>query len=107
MTVEEFLRSKTFTAVSFAEEEYVILDLDAESAVDMARSEEREKLVKWISVDERLPDYGITVLVTDGINSGCTNRSHQDYAKDKNEFLYLITCNDVKYWMPIPALPNI
>ena len=103
MTTEEFIRHRTFPAASFAEEEYVILDLDAESAVDMARSEEREKMVKWISVDERLPESYIEVCTLDSKGSIDVGFYEQNGAwKTRGSLRHIHVC----YWLYLPALPT-
>ena len=70
--------SKKRPAHMFAEEEYVLLDLDAEVAVEAAESEllqEIEQLkekARWISVDERLPPPDEAVLTR------CRNKNKPD-----------------------------
>ena len=59
---------------------------------------------QWISVNNELPDYGVSVIVHNGISAGISNRTHNDFAKDSNDFLLLTTSDTIKFWMTIPSL---
>ena len=58
------------------------------------------------SVEDSLPDYDISVLAHNGNSFGITHRTHNDYARDKNDFMLLLTAYDIKYWMKIPPIPD-
>jgi len=60
---------------------------------------------EWISVKDRLPNEGDSVLITDKINmyirvNGCT----------KNDWTYSYCCgckaDGITHWMTLPSLPG-
>ncbi len=70
----------------------------------IARS--RERTTEWISVKDRLPEYGAEVLCVD-----CNNEYFLDSCvKDKNDFWQGHTDEIFKkyytYWMPLPEPPE-
>lgn len=63
---------------------------------------------EWISVEERLPEYGIFVIVPGGIGkcykAGTGSIWHCCWEEDWGESHDCI--RDVTYWMPIPDPPK-
>ena len=64
---------------------------------------------KWIPVTERLPDYNLVVLVTDGVDVGMGHR--YALAEGKYEGWEVpfadIEEDDISHWMPLPELPKV
>ena len=63
------------------------------------------KVPHWISVEERLPEVGIDVLVTDG-SDVCI--SHQvRYVSPTERFTFWSRDDlDLTHWMPLPSAPK-
>ena len=77
--------------------------------------------MEWISVKDRLPEYGVIVLITDGedVNAGSLNYSGKypfkfiqddvskeftDFSETFNENSYIP--NAVTHWHPLPEPPK-
>ena len=65
----------------------------------------KENVPHWISVEERLPEVGIDVLVTDG-SDVCI--SHQvRYVSPTERFTFWSRDDlDLTHWMPLPEAPK-
>lgn len=65
--------------------------------------------VKWISVEDNLPEAGVHVLVTDGIHTmvtWCECVDDQCLWVD-NYYEYVnVRFNKVTHWLPLPELPK-
>ena len=75
-------------------------------ALGMAISALREQ-PRWISVEERLPEIGATVLTLDKfghIHDRYMYRHQDGTALFTAE--YLVTSKDVTHWMPLPEAPE-
>ena len=62
---------------------------------------------EWIPVDERLPELGEHVLVTDGgfVGEFYINRQGQWQRCNVNNY-FLLTALDILWWMPLPEPPK-
>lgn len=63
------------------------------------------KTPRWISVKDKLPENGVAVIVTDGIDVGEGLRYKRN---DGNEvwFTPLADVNNITHWQPMPAPPK-
>jgi hypothetical protein len=63
---------------------------------------------EWISVDDRLPEEGRRVLVSDGrsVEWGGLYASYADYDTMMRSFVANIEHKDITHWMPPPPLPT-
>ena len=64
----------------------------------------------WISCSERMPEPGVNVLVTDGINQMVTWHEVIDgKAMWVDNFIVYVNVRfgDVTHWMPLPELPEV
>ncbi len=62
----------------------------------------------WISVEERLPEKDVLVIVKTGIGN-CYLAAKDSVALPKDEFMLPQLCSyvdGVTHWMPIPELPK-
>ena len=66
-----------------------------------------ELVQEWISVDDRLPELGEHVLVTDGgfVGEFYINRQGQWQRCNVNNYFFL-TALDILWWMPLPKPPK-
>jgi len=66
-------------------------------------------MAEWISVKERVPEAGVHVLITDGINMMVT---WCEYIDNQclwvyNYYTYVnVRLKEVTHWMPLPELPK-
>ena len=68
----------------------------------------REKVPRWISVDDRHPKPGTRVLATDGIFVGETYRTSADTWR-RYDGIAMRDCigSIVTHWMPLPEAPEV
>lgn len=62
----------------------------------------------WISVEDKLPEKGVLVIVKTGIDN-CYLAAKDSVALPKDEFMLPQLCeyvDEVTHWMPIPELPK-
>ena len=65
----------------------------------------RKQFPRWISVEERLPEVGVDVLVTDGSNV-CISRQVR-YVSPTERFTFWSRDDlDLTHWMPLPEPPK-
>jgi hypothetical protein len=80
---------------------------DVEEALDMAIAALREQ-PRWISVEERLPEVGVTVLTLDKHGHICDRYMYR--CSDGTALFtakHLVSSKDVTHWMPMPGLPEV
>jgi hypothetical protein len=67
----------------------------------------REKVPKWISVEERRPEPGKRVLATDGVFVGEAYRTSADTWR-RYDGIAMRDClgSIVTHWMPLPSAPK-
>ena len=61
---------------------------------------------KWISVEERLPEIGKFVLVSDGDDIDAACRYKAFTIPDETETFFWDSVFEVTHWMPLPAPPK-
>lgn len=67
----------------------------------------REKVPQWISVEDRLPEPGERVLVTDGAFVGEAYRTIGGAWRRYDGVLFQVCLgSDVTHWMPLPEGPK-
>lgn len=86
-----------------------LLDKAAE-AIELLTAENaalREKVPRWISVEERRPEPGKRVLATDGVFVGEAYRTSADTWR-RYDGIAMRDClgSIVTHWMPLPGAPE-
>lgn len=85
-----------------------------DDAIKMAIAALREQEHKWISVEERLPEYGVSVLVADAregfigkwwLKAGTDTRNGKDFWVDDSDYGFSFA--EVTHWMPLPEPPEV
>ena len=109
MKAEDLINNNALTNIEVTGRDTVVYTGIALTAINMARMEERENVLKWISVKERLPDPGEEVLLFEEgsprpFEIGWLREKQGDHksnwALQNGNVVFEVT-----YWMPIPKLP--
>ena len=69
-----------------------------------ARIAELEEERRWRKCSEELPDVGVEVLVTNGIDCGISDWCGDYWNNDP--FCGYTVCDNVIAWMPLPSAPK-
>ena len=70
--------------------------------------------MRWIPVEERLPEEEQEVLAVTSFNSQCTMIYSRDIEENTVDFIRAVTCRrcdgmglgSITHWMPMPTLPK-
>ena len=89
---------------SKAEADKVIVEKDKEIAGLKARIAELEEERRWRKCSDELPEEGVEVLVTNGIDCGISDWCGDYWNNDP--FCGYTVCDDVIAWMPLPSAPK-
>lgn len=95
MKAEDLINNNALTNIEVTGRDTVVYTGIALTAINMARMEERENVLKWISVEERLPELNENVLL---LIEGVPVIGLGENVNDK--------CLGVEYWARIPQLPK-
>lgn len=85
-------------------------EMSIETAREIARaalaSQAQQTESQWISVEERLPDEGVTILVTTNFGDIYTCRLPVIIAKNSKEESPEYKRERFTHWMPLPPAPE-
>ena len=95
MKAEDLVNNNSLTNIEVTGRDTVVYTGIALTAINMARMEERENVLKWISVEERLPELNENVLL---LIEGVPVIGLGENVNDK--------CLGVEYWARIPKPPK-
>ena len=93
MKAEDLVNNNSLTNVEVTGGDTVECTGIALTAINMARMEERENVLRWISVKERLPELNENVLL---LMEGVPVIGLGENVKDESL--------NITHWMPIPEL---
>ena len=93
MKAEDLVNNNSLTNVEVTSGDTVVCTGIALTAINMARMEERENVLRWISVKERLPELNENVLL---LMEGVPVIGLGENVKDESL--------NITHWMPIPEL---
>ena len=93
MKAEDLVNNNSLTNVEVTGGDTVVYTGIALTAINMARMEERENVLRWISVKERLPELNENVLL---LMEGVPVIGLGEDVKDESL--------NITHWMPIPEL---
>lgn len=88
------------------EADEVIAEFEEEMSIECAEWTRNQLSREWIPVEERLPEYGQSVLVYVNGTRVITTRTKKDYSKDKYDFIHVVIADDATHWMPLPTPPS-
>lgn len=95
MKAEDLVNNNSLTNIEVTGRDTVVYTGIALTAINMARMEERENVLKWISVEDELPSLQDNVLL---LINGFPVIGLGENVNDK--------CLGVEYWARIPRLPK-
>ena len=93
MKAEDLVNNNSLTNIEVTGRDTVVYTGIALTAINMARMEERENVLRWISVKERLPELNENVLL---LMEGVPVIGLGENVKDESL--------NITHWMPIPEL---
>lgn len=89
---------------------YTEVHTDAADAIERLTAENkalREQVPQWINVEDRLPEPGTRVIVTDGVFVGEAYRTYGNTWRRYNG-ITMQACigSEPTHWMPLPGAPE-
>lgn len=103
--IEEKDRAIEFAKALTLKDIEIIKEKDKEIAELKAENERLEEECRWRKCSEELPEVGVEVLVTNGIDCGISDWCGDYWNNDP--FCGYTVCDDVIAWMPLPKAPEV